>query len=165
MNEESINKNAKPGPSDEEIAALLAQATGKDKRKGRDQSAPSPRMPEALYYYIFILVESALLMGVWGFMRLGASAVMRGPSMDETSVGRWVSFNISSWGEGIVSLLSREPWVPAAVMALALLVFVPVTPRQRKRAATLISTLIVAVFVLLIAMQFSEDMSNLTRSN
>jgi hypothetical protein len=159
---EPINNNAKPAPSDEEIAALLAGAAGKDKRKKRDMDAPTPRLPEALYFYIFIVLEAVLLMGVWGFMRMGTQAVT--PGIEDASVVQWLTFNFKSMIDGIGSLLRSMPWIPVAVLAAAGVVFVPVTPRRRKRTATLVSTLIVCVFVLLIAMQFSEDMANLTRS-
>jgi hypothetical protein len=42
-------------------------------------------------------------------------------------------------------------------------VFAPRTPRARKRMATLISTIVVAVFFLLIALQFSQDMTSAAR--
>ena len=155
------HNNAKAPPGDDEIAAILERS--RSRKPARDPTAPSPRMPEALYFYIFILVEAVLLMGVWGFMRIDADAVM-GPGLDNPDVGQWISFNLRSMLDGVAELIVSMPWVPALVMLAALVVFLPATPKQRRRAASLISMLIVAVFVLMIAVQFSEDMSRLTRT-
>lgn len=149
-------------PSDDEIAAMLAAATP-GKKKARDMNAPSPRMPEALYYYLFIMVEAVLVMGVWGFMRRGPEAVMKGPSLD-APVSEQIGFHLMSIVRGVGDLALSQPWVPAGVLLLAGAVFVPTTPRQRKRMASLVSTVIVVIFVLLIAMQFSDDMSALSGS-
>lgn len=151
----------KRAPSDEEIAALLAQA--KPGRKKRDLNAPSPRLPEALYYYLFILVESVIVMGVWGFMRRGPEAVMKGPGLDAPVSGQ-IKFHLWSILDGVGGLFSAQPWIPLGVILLSGVVFVPVTPRQRKRTASLVSTIIVVIFVLLIALQFSEDMAGITGS-
>lgn len=145
----------KSEPSDEAIAALLDSGS---KRKKPDPDAPSPRLPEALYYYLFILVEALLVMGVWGFMRRGPLAVMKGPSLD-APVSEQVLFHLKSIVGGVGDLFASQPWLPLGVLLLAGVVFVPATPRKRRRMASLVSTVIVAVFVLLIALQFSQDMA------
>lgn len=141
---------------------MLAQAAP-GKKKGRDMNAPSPRLPEALYYYLFIMVEAVMVMGVWGFMRRGPEAVMKGPALD-APVGEQIKFHLRSILEGVGALFAAQPWIPLGVMLLSGAVFVPTTPRQRKRMASLVSTVIVVIFVLLIALQFSEDMAGITGS-
>lgn len=152
---------SKPSLSDEEIAAMISG--GKPGRKKADPDQPGPRLPEALYYYLFILLEAAMLMGVWGFMRRGAAEVMKGPPL-EAPVLDQVVFHLNAMFTGVNGLFAAMPWVPAGVMLLSGAVFVPTTPRKRRRISTLLSTVLVCVFVLLIALQFSEDMSRLSVS-
>ncbi len=133
-------------------------AADRPKRARRDPNLPSPRLPEGLYYYLFILVEATMVMGVWGFMRRGPEAVMKGPGLDAPLV-RQLAFHLRSMLDGVWSLALSQPWIPLGVLVLAAGVFLPVTSGKRKRMATVISTLIVAVFVILIALQFSADMS------
>jgi len=162
LSEAAANPQPEPkkAPSDDEIAAMLAAATP-GKKARRDMNAPGPRLPEAIYFYMFILVEAVLVMGVWGFMRRGPEAVMKGPSLD-APVGAQLKFHLMSILNGVGDLFTGQPWIPLGVLLLAGAVFVPTTPRQRKRIASLISTIIVVVFVLLIALQFSQDMSALS---
>jgi len=150
---------APKSPTDDEIAALLrADRPGRPKP---DPNLPSPRLPEGLYYYLFILVEATMVMGVWGFMRRGPEAVMKGPGLD-APLGRQLVFHLNSMLQGVVSLSASAPWIPLGVLLLAAGVFLPTTSGKRKRMATVISTVIVAVFVVLIALQFSADMSMAT---
>lgn len=139
---------------------MLSRAEGKGGRKPkRDPNAPSPRFPEALYFYMFILVEAAILMGVWGFMRMGIAETLKGPDL-EAPVTDQLTFHIKSIGVGLLNLLTSQPWIPLGVLVLALPVFMPTTSAARKRMATLVSTVMVVIFVLLIALQFSDDLSN-----
>lgn len=136
----------------------MLDASTPGRKKNRDLDAPSPRLPEGLYYYMFIIVESALVMGVWGFMRRGAIAVMKGPGLDAPFTEQ-IKFHLLSIVGGVGDLAVDKPWMPLGLMLLAAGVFLPVTPRQRKRMASLISTVVVVVFILLIALQFADDMS------
>jgi hypothetical protein len=160
-----VSEETKQLPSDDELAEMLARAEGKGKgRKARDQNLPSPRFPEAVYYYLFILVEAAVLMGVWGFMRMGIEEAMRGPTI-EAPVMDQVVFQVKSIGVGFVNVLQTQPWLPILAAVLAAPVFMPKTPKSRKRMATILSTLLVGVFVALIAAQFSEDMAGAASMN
>jgi hypothetical protein len=152
-------------PSDEELAAMLSRAEGGNGRKPRrDPNLPSPRFPEALYYYLFMLIEAAILMGVWGFMCMGVEEAMKGPTI-EAPVMDQVMFQIKSIGIGFLNVLKTEAWVPVLSAVLALPVFLPKTPKSRKRMATILSSLLVGLFVALIAMQFSEDMAKAATMN
>ena len=135
------------------------QGRGKGRKPKRDPTLPSPRLPEALYYYLFILVEAAIVMGVWGFMRLGVEEAMKGPSI-EAPITDQVVFHIKSIWVGFLSVLANSPWMAVAAAVLAAPVFMPTTPRSRKRMATILSTLLVCTFMLLIALQFADDMAN-----
>jgi len=147
-------------PSDEELAAMLSRAEGKGGRKPRrDPKLPTPRFPEALYYYLFILIEAAILMGVWGFMRMGIEETLKGPDL-EAPVMEQLTFHIKSIGVGLLNLLISQPWIPLGVLVMALPVFMPTTPAARKRMATLVSTVMVVIFVMLIALQFSDDIAS-----
>lgn len=144
-------------PTDDEIAAMLAQSKG-GKKKRRDDTVPSSRMPEALYYYLFMLAEAAIVLGVWGFMQRGPREVLKGPSL-EAPIGDQLLFHIKSvaWGLGDVLVIY---WYIAPLVALVCAaVFVPRTGRGRKRMATLVSGVVVGMFLLLIALQFSEDLA------
>lgn len=139
---------------------MLDRVDGKRGRKQkRDPKLPSPRFPEALYYYLFIMVEAAILMGVWGFMRMGIEETLKGPGMDAPVLDQ-LKFHIESIGVGLGNLFASQPWIPLGVMLLALPVFMPATPASRKRMATIISTVMVALFVLLIGLQFSDDIAS-----
>lgn len=146
-------------PSDDELAAMI----GRGKRRKRNPDKPSPRFPEALYYYLFILVEALVLIGVWGFMGMGFDAAVSGPGLDAPVVAQFL-FHLESLGRGILDVFLGRPWVVAAVMLASAAVFVPATPRKRKRMATMVSIAIVALFVILIALQFSEDMNRIGQS-
>jgi hypothetical protein len=151
-------------PSDEELAEMLSRAEGGKGKKKRDPNLPSPRFPEALYYYLFMLIEAAILMGVWGFMRLGVEEAMKGPTI-EAPVMDQIVFQIKSIGVGFLNVLKTETWVPVLSAVLTLPVFLPKTPKSRKRMATILSTLLVGLFIALIAMQFSEDMASAASLN
>lgn len=145
--------------TDDEIAAMLQPAKGKRKQKS-DPDATSPRMPEALYYFLFVLLESAIVIGVWGFMRQGPEAALKAPDSDQPITTR-LAHDMWSMVDGLWSVLLAMPWIPLGVVAAAAAVFVPKTGRARKRMATWVSASIVIVFLTLIALQFSEDMARL----
>lgn len=145
-------------PSDEEIAAMLEQATPGRKKKKRDDTKPSPRLPEALYYYLFMLLEGVIVMGVWGFMKRDPREVLKGPTIEDPILDQ-IEFHFMSMLRGFGDVVVNQPWLPAIVAIVSMGVFMPVTPRSRKKAATLLSSVIVAAFILLIAIQFSEDMA------
>lgn len=148
-------------PGDDEIAALIAQAErGKGSKHKPDPDQPGPRLPEALYFYLFILAEIALMLGVWGFMQRGTDAVLAGPGLD-APVAQQVRFHLWSIGSGLVEAASTQPWIPAGLALLAGVVFVPRTPRARKRTASLVSGIMVALLIVLIALQFSADLEHL----
>lgn len=150
-------------PSDEELAELISgdgKPKGKRKKKP-DPDVPSPRLPEAIYFYMFVLGESAMLIGIWGFMSLGPELTAQGPDI-EAPVFSQLTHHLGSMWHGLVITVSERFWVPLICAAIGALVFYPDTPRKRKRAATLISTAIVVVFITLIALQFKEDMANAT---
>ncbi|MCA8915835.1 MAG: hypothetical protein KDB90_10530 [Planctomycetes bacterium] len=148
-------------PSDEELAAMLSRADGKrtGKKPKRDPKLPSPRFPEALYYYLFILIEASILIGVWGFMRMGVDEALKGPSIEAPIIDQLV-FHLKSIGIGLANVLAHQPWVPLGAAVLCVAVFVPTTPKSRKRMATIVSTVLVIVFVMLIALQFSDDIAS-----
>ena len=60
---------------------MLSRADGKrtGKKPKRDPKLPSPRFPEALYYYLFILIEASILIGVWGYVL--TQSVEHGPNV------------------------------------------------------------------------------------
>jgi hypothetical protein len=161
METTSVSEGSKELPSDDELAAMLARATGKSsgKKQRPDPNLPSPRLPEALYYYLFILVEVAILMGVWGFMRMGVEEAMKGPSLEAPFTDQIV-FHIKSIGVGFLDVLTGQPWIPLGALVIAAPVFMPNTPKSRKRMATVLSTILMAAFVLLIALQFADDMAS-----
>jgi hypothetical protein len=156
-----VNEQSKELPSDDELAAMLSRASGKSsgKKPRRDPNIPSPRLPEALYYYMFILVEVAILMGVWGFMRMGVEEAIKGPSIEAPFMDQ-VVFHLKSIGVGFFDVLTGQPWIPLGAAVLATPVFMPTTPKSRKRMATILSSVLMAMFVLLIALQFADDMAN-----
>ena len=145
-------------PSDEELAAMIAKAEGRKKPK-RDPNEPSPRFPEALYYYLFIMVEAVILVGVWGFMRMGINEALKGPSLD-APISDQLLFHLKSIWTGFTDVIASQPWIPVGCALLVLPVFMPKTSRSRKRMATIVSSILVGVFLLLIALQFSEDIAN-----
>jgi hypothetical protein len=156
-----VNEESKQLPSDDELAAMLSRAgtRGRGRKPRRDPTLPSPRLPEALYYYLFILVEVAILMGVWGFMRMGVEEAIKGPSIEAPFMDQLV-FHLRSIGVGFVDVLTGQPWIPIGAAVLAAPVFMPTTPKSRKRMATILSSVLMAMFVLLIALQFADDMAS-----
>lgn len=148
-------------PSDEELADMLAKAEGRKpgKKPKRDPNEPSPRFPEAMYYYFFILVEAVILIGVWGFMRMGINEALKGPSM-EAPIGDQLLFHLKSIWVGFADVIVTQPWIPVGCALIVLPVFMPKTPKARKRMATIVSSVLVGVFMLLIALQFSEDIAS-----
>lgn len=158
MAEETENKDL---PSDDELQEMLDKAEGgrKGKRNKPDPTKPSRRLPEALYYYLFILVEIVILIGVWGFMNMGTDEALKGPGFEEPITEQFW-FHLKSIFVGFGDVLVGRPWLVPAVTGMALAVFVPRTPRARKRMASVVSTVIVGVFILLIALQFNEDLKN-----
>ena len=103
-------------------------------------------------------ITAAILMGVWGFMRLGVEEAMKGPTF-EAPLMQQLEFHLKSIGSGFLSVLTGQPWIPVLAAVIAAPVFMPGTPKSRKRMATVLSTLLVCVFVVLIALQFIDDMS------
>ena len=146
-------------PSDDEIAAMLS---GGKPRKKRNDTEPSPRLPEAVYYYLFILAESAIVLGLWGFMSRGSEGVLHGPTLDSPILEQVVFYLKSLWG-GFVQVLTERWWVPLGLAIGSAAVFVPRTPRDRKRLTTLICGIIVTVFVVLIALPFADDMGSTSK--
>ena len=147
-------------PTDEELAAMLSRAEGKDgKKPRRDPNQPSPRFPEAAYYYLFIMVEAAILIGVWGFMRMGIDEALRGPSLEAPIIDQ-VLFHLKSIFVGLAEVITTQAWIPAGALVLCAAVFIPTTPKSRKRMASIVSTVLVLVFVLLIGLQFSNDITS-----
>ena len=140
---------------------MLSRADGKrtGKKPKRDPMLPSPRFPEAFYYYLFILIEASILIGVWGFMRMGVDEALKGPSIEAPIIDQLV-FHLKSIGIGLANVLTHQPWVPLGAAVLCVAVFVPTTPKSRKRMATIVSTVLVIVFVMLIALQFSDDIAS-----
>lgn len=147
-------------PSDEELAEMLANVEGRKpgKKPKRDPNEPSARFPEAAYYYMFILAEAAILIGVWGFMRMGVNVALKGPSM-EAPMGDQLVFHLKSIWVGFSDVIVSQPWIPIGCAIIVLPVFMPKTPKSRKRMATIVSSVLVGVFMLLIALQFSEDIA------
>jgi hypothetical protein len=157
LNEPTDSKDL---PNDEELAEMLARAEGRKPGKGkRDPNKPGPRMPEALYYYLFILFEGAILAGVWGFMRMGVGEALKGPGIEAPILDQAL-YQLQSIWVGFVDVVLTQPWIPLGCAAVAAAVFMPKTPKARKRMATLVSSLLVCVFLVLIALQFSEDITN-----
>lgn len=148
-------------PSDEELAAMIARSEGRKpgKKPRKDPNEPSPRFPEALYYYLFIMVQVFILTGVWGFMRMGIDEAMKGPSMEEP-ISDQLLFHVKSIWVGFSDVIANQPWIPLGCALLTLPVFMPKTQKSRKRMATILSSILAAVFLLLIALQFSEDIAN-----
>ena len=157
MTEEPDNKSI---PSDDELADMLAKAEGRKhgKKPKRDPNQPGPRFPEAFYYYMFILAEAVILIGVWGFMRMGVNEALKGPSF-EAPVTDQLLFHLKSIWVGFADVIVSQPWIPVGCALLVLPVFMPKTPKARKRMATIVSSVLVGVFLLLIALQFSEDIN------
>jgi len=140
--------------SDEQISAMLKG----DKPRKRDPDAPSPRMPEALYFYALVLFQAAVLQGVWGYMLRGIKEVVtRGPREDAT-FWEHARFNLVSTFEGLGDQVIARPWLSIGIAFGACAIFVPRTERGRKRMATLVTGLIVACFASLIALQFMADL-------
>lgn len=144
-------------PSEEEVAEMIA---GDSKRKSKpDPDMPTSRLPEAAYFYLFILIEAALLVGVWGFMGLGIQGVAQSPSF-EAPILEQLQYHLWSIWHGLGIVAADKPWVLAMCAAIAGVVFFPKTSRRRKSAAKLVLTIIAVVFVLLITIQFKADMAN-----
>ncbi|MBZ0135781.1 MAG: hypothetical protein K8I27_05370 [Planctomycetes bacterium] len=158
MTEPADNKHL---PSDDELVAMLAKAEGRKpgKKPRRDPNEPAPRFPEALYYYLFILFEAVVLIGVWGFMRMGVNEALKGPSF-EAPLTDQLLFHLKSIWVGFADVVVTQPWVPVGSALIVLPVFMPKTPKSRKRMATIVSSVLVGVFLLLIALQFSDDLSH-----
>lgn len=146
-------------PSDEEIAAMLNE--GKPRKK-RPDTEPTPRIPEALYYYLFILAESAIVLGLWGFMTRGSEGVMHGPTLESPILEQAVFYLKSLW-TGFVRVLAEHWWIPLGLAAASTAVFVPRTPRDRKRLTTLMCGIIVTAFLVLIAVQFADEMGSTSK--
>jgi hypothetical protein len=134
---------------------MLRERSGKPKP---DPRLPSPRMPEALYYYMFMAVEAFIVIGVWGFMRMGIEVALKGPDF-EAPVLEQITWHLKSIWIGFADVCLTLPWVPACAFVAAAAVFVPGNKRSRKRMATIVSSVLVATFLGLIAMQFSEDIA------
>jgi hypothetical protein len=144
--------------SDDQIDEML--------RAGRPRKAdprlPSPRLPEALYYFILALFEAAVLMGIWGYMLRGINEVVtKGPRHD-AGVWETVRFNFLSTFEGMGDQVVQRPWLVAAIIAGCATVFVPRTSVGRKRMVTLVTGIVVAAFATLIVIQFLADMNAVT---
>ena len=161
MQRDLLSDDKQKLPSDEELAELISgdsKPDGKRKKKP-DPDLPSPRLPEAIYFYMFILGESAMLIGIWGFINLGPDVVAQGPDM-EAPVFSQLTHHLWSMWHGLVVTVSERFWVPLICAAIGALVFYAETPRKRKRTATFISTANFVVFIMLIALQFKEDMAH-----
>ncbi len=145
--------------SDDQIAALLKDGVGdKPRRAKRDEKAPSPRFPEALYMYVFIVLAGLVLLGIWGYMQRGVEEVLtRGPRQN-ASWSDHLLFNLRSTWEGLIDQLKQRPYVPIGIVVGCVAVFIPRTTQGRKRMMRLLSALIVAAFGALIVLQFSADM-------
>jgi len=139
--------------------ALIAAALGASKPRKPDPTLPSPRLPEAAYYYVLTLIEAAVLLGIWGFMQRGINEVItRGPGEQDSF---WVHFKFNLWStwEGLQDQCMTRPWLAAGILLGSAAIFVPRTARGRKRMATLVTGLVVACFATLIALQFMEDIN------
>ena len=143
--------------SDEQIAHMLKG----DKPAKPDPDAPSSRLPEALYYYILTVLEAAILIGIWGYMLRGAKAAVAKapPETAPTSEQLWwhVKFGVVSTLQGLGDQMAERPWLLAGVMLGALAIFVPRTPRTRKRVVYLVSGIIVTSLAVLLVFQFTSD--------
>ncbi len=143
--------------SDEQIAEMLHA----DKPKKQDPDATGPRMPEALYYYILTVAEAAILIGIWGYMLRGAKSALAkappetAPFMDQA----WfhIKFGITSTLQGLGGQAVDRPWLLAGVVLGAAAIFVPRTPRGRKRVVYLVSGIIVTSLAVLLVFQFMQD--------
>ena len=143
--------------SDEQIAEMLHA----DKPKKADPDAAGPRMPEALYYYILTVAEAAILIGIWGYMLRGAKSALAkappetAPFMDQA----WfhIKFGITSTLQGLGDQAVDRPWLLAGVVLGATAIFVPRTPRGRKRVVYLVSGIIVTSLAVLLVFQFMQD--------
>ncbi|MDC1141949.1 hypothetical protein OAU50_02560 [Planctomycetota bacterium] len=160
MSEEQQKLPSQDLPSDDELAEMISG--GKKRKLKPDPDTPSPRLPEALFYFLFVLLECAMLIGVWGFMVQDPSDIAYGPNM-EAPIFEQLSFHLSSMWHGLTIVITDKLWVPLICTGIGALVFQPDTPRKRKRMATIVSTIIVVVFVMLIAVQFKENMANAAR--
>lgn len=149
--------------SDEQIAALLADGiSGKPGKKKRDERAPSPRFPEALYMYLFTLFAGVILLGVWGYMLRGVDEVMsRGPRQNAPFFDH-ILFNLRSTWQGFSDQFMQRPYIAIGMVLGCLAIFIPKTSLGRKRMMRLISGIIVATFATLIALQFTTEMKVLT---
>lgn len=162
MNDIPANAKADAKLTDEQIAALLNEGGGSGKRKKRDDRLPSPRLPEALYMYLFTVFAGLLLMGVWGYMVRGVDEVMsRGPRQNAPWTDH-LMFNLRSTWEGFSDQAVQRPYIVAGIILGCLAVFVPRSSRGRKRMMQLLCALIVAAFGALITLQFTADMKLLT---
>jgi hypothetical protein len=145
-------------PDDQELARIIRDAEGRKGKERPDPTKPAPRLPEAIWYSLFIMAESLILMGVWAFMLRGPQEVLKGPGLDAPFLSQ-VQYHAMSVVHGMGDAVTRFPLLLAVLLLASLSVFLPPTPRARKRLATLISTLIVIAFMLLIGLQFTRDMA------
>lgn len=143
--------------SDEQIAEMLG---GKTRKPKIDPDAPSPRLPEALYYYLLTLVEAAILLGIWGYMLRGPKGLTKIPPETAPALDLvwWhIRFGIVSTLEGLGDQFRDRPWIPVGIALGALAVFVPRTPKTRKRVVYLVSGVIVASLAVLLVVQFTSE--------
>lgn len=148
--------------SDEQIAEMLRA----DKPKKVDPDAAGPRLPEALYYYILTVAEAAILIGIWGYMLRGAKSDLAkappesAPFMDQ--VWFHIRFGVVSTLQGLGDQAVDRPWLLAGVVLGAAAIFVPRTPRGRKRMVYLVSGIIVTSLAVLLVFQFMQDFGTAT---
>lgn len=143
--------------TDEQIADMLRT----EKPKKTDPDAAGPRLPEALYYYILTVLEAVILIGIWGYMLRGPKAALAkapaetAPILDQT----WfhIKFGIVSTLVGLGDQAVDRPWLLAGVVIGAAAIFVPRTPRGRKRVVYLVSGIIVTSLAVLLVFQFMQD--------
>jgi hypothetical protein len=105
-----------------------------------------------------MMVETAIMLGVWGAMQAGPAEIMEGPSLD-APLSELILFNLQSAWKGLIAVLTEQWWVPFIIAVVSAIVFLPTTPRKRKRTASLVSAFVVAFFFLLIAIRFADDLS------
>lgn len=143
--------------SDEQIAQML---NGEKRKAKPDPDAPGKRLPEALYYYILTLLEAAILVGIWGYMLRGTKGLMKAPPETAPALDQFwwhVKFGITSTLEGLGDQAIDRPWLLAGVALGALAIFVPKTPRMRKRVVYLVSGVIVTSLAVLLVVQFTAE--------
>ena len=139
-------------PSDDEIAEMLATATPKKRGKKTDDTQPTPRLPEAAYYFLFLMLETAIFMGVWGDMSRDT-----GGTLEIELLGL-----VGSLWDGLLLQVTERWWMAAVIAFVSAAVFLPRTPLGRRRIARLVGGIIAAAFAVLIALQFKQDMASLS---